>query len=93
MPSPRNSLRSEDLINFWPRTEVHEEALIHRFWEVLGIDSIVLEEPSPCYQSSHLLRAKTRHDLLALGKGGLIREELLEADRWQTCWAHTSQGA
>lgn len=55
-PNPRNSLRSEDLIDFWPRTEAHEEALVHRFWEVLGIDSIILEEPSPCYPSSHLLR-------------------------------------
>lgn len=35
-------VRSEDLIDFWPRTEAHEEALVHRFWEVLRIDSIVL---------------------------------------------------
>jgi hypothetical protein len=47
-PSPRNSLGSEDLVDFWPRTEAHEEALVHGFWEVLWVDSIILEEPSPC---------------------------------------------
>lgn len=41
-------VRSKDLIDFWPRTQAHEEALVHRFWEVLWIDSIILEEPSPC---------------------------------------------
>ena len=41
-PSPRSSLGSEDLIYFRPRTEAHEEALVHGFWEVLGIDGIVL---------------------------------------------------
>lgn len=31
-----------DLIYFWPRTKAHEETLVDGFWEVLGIDGIIL---------------------------------------------------
>lgn len=86
-PSPRSSLGSEDLVYFRPRTEAHEETPIDGFWEVLGIDGIILgderdrESPEdllchPHHPPPQLLSTKSHKQGPALcmgvwGEGGL----------------------